>query len=223
VKDPPLKRESIVAMINLDMIGRLKGNSVEIGGAGTAPNFAELAGGAAKAVGLEAKLTKSGFGPSDHASFYAAKIPVLFFFTGLHADYHRPSDDPETIEADGARRVARAAFACAESIANADQRPEYVAIARERRGPRNRARLGVMLERGHEGPGVALSDVVPSGAAGKAGLKAGDVILELDGGATNDARALIGALSTKKPGDVVKLTVLRGGEKRAFEVKLGGR
>jgi hypothetical protein len=222
VKDSPIPTKSIVAMINLDMIGRLTNDSIEVGGAGTAPNFEELILEATKAQGLQAKLSKSGFGPSDHASFYRAKIPVLFFFTGLHKDYHRPTDDSDLVNAKGAERVARAAYHCARELAEADARPTYVQVApqRGRRGG-NRARLGVVLDRNHSGPGVKIAEVVAGTAAAKAGLQGGDVVLTLDGTDTQDTRALIMKLRAKKPGDEVEVEIDRQGEKLTLKIKLG--
>ena len=161
VDHAPIPQKQIVSMINLDMIGRLTHGKLEVGGAGTSPNFGEIITQATQGLGLDVTLNPDGFGPSDHASFYGAKIPVMFFFTGLHDDYHRPSDDPNTINAAGASTVARAAFTCAEELANADTRPAYVEVPRQGRGGnRNRARMGVMPDQGFGGPGVRLKDPV---------------------------------------------------------------
>jgi hypothetical protein len=224
VANPPVEQQQIVAMINLDMIGRLTKNTVEVGGAGTSPNFSEMITQAAAAEGVKATLNPSGFGPSDHASFYAAKIPVLFFFTGLHDDYHKPSDDPETVNAAGASKVTRTAFACAEEIANADERPAYVEVPREGRGRgnRNRARMGVMPDQAFAGPGVRLAQV-PQGPSQKAGLAAGDVVRSVGGVETNDLRGLLEALSKHKPGDEVEVVFERDGQQKTATVKLGGR
>ncbi|MCA8922342.1 MAG: M20/M25/M40 family metallo-hydrolase, partial [Planctomycetes bacterium] len=105
VANPPFARERIVGMLNLDMVGRLRDQKLEVGGVGTSPGFQQLVSASLEAEGLKGAFTKSGMGPSDHASFYAAKIPVLFFFTGLHDDYHRPSDDAGKLNAKGAERV----------------------------------------------------------------------------------------------------------------------
>ena len=157
VKNPPLPLKQVVAMVNLDMIGRLQKGKLEVGGVGSSPGFTDLVKRHASGDDLQLKLSKSGFGPSDHASFYGAGVPVLFFFTGLHGDYHRPSDDPEKIEADGMQRVARVAFDCALELANGTERPAYVAQQRGSNG--NRPRLGVSLDQEFEGEGAALAEV----------------------------------------------------------------
>jgi aminopeptidase YwaD len=222
VKDPPVARERIVAMVNLDMIGHLTDNSVEVGGAGTAPGFAELATQATEAQGLKVKLSKTGYGPSDHASFYGAKIPVLFFFTGLHADYHKPTDDADKLNSAGAERVARAAYACAREIADAAKRPEYIAIARQRgrRGPRG-PRIGVMPAMGDAGPGVAIQEVIEGGPAHKAGLQDGDVLIKLDGKTLIDLQDLRKVLGSQKSGNTVKAVILRGTKELELEITLG--
>jgi hypothetical protein len=222
VANPPLPREHIAAMINLDMIGRLGDDPLEVGGAGTAPGFKALIRQAAGEEGVDVVLEDSGFGPSDHASFYRAKIPVLFFFTGLHGEYHRPTDDAHLVDSSGAAKVTRVALSCARGIADADARPAYVQVARGRRGG-NRARLGVMIDRNHPGPGVALAEVVDGSAAAKAGLQAGDVLLRLDGVELKGMRELIQALGKKKPGDEVELGIRRAGAGQTLKVKLGGK
>ena len=224
VENAPIAQSSIVSMINLDMIGRLTNNTVEVGGAGTSPNFSEMITQATQAAGLEVTLNQSGFGPSDHASFYGAKIPVMFFFTGLHDDYHKPSDDPDTVNAAGASKVTLAAFACAEELANADARPAYVEVPREgRRGAnRNRARMGVMPDQGFAGPGVRLNQV-PAGPSLDAGLQSGDVVREIGGHATDDLRGLVEALGKFAPGDEVEVVFERAGQRHTTKVKLGGR
>ncbi len=219
VKTAPFMKD-VVAMINLDMIGRLRDGSLEVGGVGTSPGFRALAERAVTAQGLKAAYDPSGFGPSDHASFYGAKVPVLFFFTGLHDDYHRPGDDVEKFEAAGASRVARAAFLCAESIASADERPAYVEVARQARGNPDRPRLGVMLDRARASGGVGIDRVVDGSPAARAGLRAGDVIVKLGEVDIDTSRDLMQALGQQKLDDTVKVLVLRGTERVTLEVKL---
>ena len=216
VANPPFARETIVGMLNLDMVGRLRDQKLEVGGIGTSPGFEKLVGDSLSAEGLEGTFTKSGMGPSDHASFYAAKIPVLFFFTGLHDDYHRPGDDAEKLNAKGAESVARVAYRCALEIANADARPAYVEVKASRR----RAVLGIRLDREFEG--VKIQSVSEGSAADKAGLQAGDVILELDGARMDTLRDLMRRMGEFAPGDTVGVLVKRGEERLKFSVKLGG-
>ena len=220
VKHPPIDLKRVVAMINLDMIGRLAKERLEVGGVGSSPGFTELVKRVCEPEGFQLKLTRSGFGPSDHASFYGAGVPVLFFFTGLHGDYHRPSDDPPTVDAEGMQRVARAAFACALELANAPERPAYVAPPP--RGGRNRPRLGVMLDQEREADGAGVREVVAGGPAATAGVQDGDVIVSLGGRRIDHSEDLLEALGEHKPGDEVEVVVLRGQEQVTLTVKLGG-
>ena len=220
VKQPPVPLERIVSMINLDMIGRLNKDKLEVGGVGSSPGFPDLVKRVCEPHGLKLRLTKSGFGPSDHASFYGAGVPVLFFFTGLHAEYHRPNDDSPLIQAEGMERVTRAAFAAGLEIANADARPTYVAPPARRE---NRPRLGVMLDQEWEGTGAALSQVAEGGPAAAAGLQDGDVIVALGGQRIEASEDLLDALGEHKAGDEVEVVVLRGKEQLTFKVKLAGR
>jgi len=218
VEHPPIDRERIVAMINLDMIGRLRDESLEVGGVGTSPGFDALVTGAAEAEGLRLSKNASGYGPSDHASFYGAGIPVLFFFTGLHEVYHRPGDDPDTVNHDGMRRVLRTAFTCAEALANADERPAYVEVPRDRRR-RPKVRMGIRLGQAEGGQGVAVASVGDGTPAAGAGLAAGDVIVRLGASDVGSPQDLIGALFEYEPGDAVDVVVLRDGERHTLRIE----
>lgn len=218
VKSPTLPIERVAGMINLDMIGRLREGRLEVGGVGTAKPWAEMVKKEVLAEGLVPKLTASGFGPSDHASFAKAGIPVLFFFTGLHADYHRPSDDVERLNAEGAAKVARVAQRCIQQIADGE-RQTYVA---QQRGARvRRARIGIYPSRTNEGPGVAIERLATGGPAEKQGLQAGDVILKIGKVELNSLQDLFEGLASMKPGSTVKLTYRRGEKTTTVDFKLG--
>ncbi len=219
VEHPTVPRESIVAMLNLDMIGRLGAKPLEVGGVGTSPAFEALVEEVCRAEGLKVQLDPSGYGPSDHASFYAAEIPVLFFFTGLHEDYHRPSDDVERLDAAGAARVARVAAACARAIADGE-RPAYVAVRRER-APR--VRVGIRPAQGEDVKGVKVQDALPGGPAAKAGITAGDVIVKIGDTDVDGLRSLLRALGARKPGEKVDVVVQRGDERVTLTLELVGR
>ncbi|MBI4577843.1 MAG: M20/M25/M40 family metallo-hydrolase [Planctomycetes bacterium] len=231
VAHPPQPVESLAAMVNMDMIGRLREDRVEVSGVDTSPGFRALVEGAAAGEGLAPALSGSGLGPSDHQSFYVAGIPVLFFFTGTHRDYHRPSDDADRIEAEGAARVARAALRCVRDLADLESRPEYVRVAAPHREDPHagagvpaggRARLGVMPDYTQESGGMRLSDVSPGGPAEAGGLKGGDVVVALGGQAVDTVYDFMHALGRFKPGDETEVVVLRGGERLGLKVKLGG-
>ncbi len=123
VNAPPVPLDRIVAMLNLDMVGRLRSDRLTISGVGTAREFESLARRLAKQHSFAPRLDPSGYGPSDHATFAARGIPVLHFFTGLHEDYHRPSDDFERIELAGLRRIVALVAELAVELGHAERRP----------------------------------------------------------------------------------------------------
>ncbi|MGE0708312.1 MAG: M20/M25/M40 family metallo-hydrolase [Planctomycetota bacterium] len=217
VKHPTIALEKIVAMVNLDMVGRLGQGALEVGGVGTAEAFPKLVQAALDAEGIKGELTPSGFGPSDHASFCQARVPVLFLFTGMHDDYHRPSDDAERLDAKGEAKVVRAAQRCVTAIADADARPPFVEV-KERSF--RRARLGIQPAREETDAGVKVEAAMDGGPAAKGGVQAGDVILSIDGEQTKGLRGLVGQLGKKKPGDKVELVVQRGAEQKKLSVTL---
>src|SRR5258708_6189607 len=129
VKNPPEPLADTVAMINLDMVGRLKDQKLTIGGIGTATEFRKLVESANTPSGSSPKFTlqlnDDGYGPSDHSSFYAKQVPVLFFFTGTHDDYHMPSDTADKINYEGESRIVSFVAELAHSIDTWDKRPTY--------------------------------------------------------------------------------------------------
>lgn len=216
---PTVALEKVVAMVNLDMIGRLRAKEFEVGGIGTSPGMEAIVKAALAAEGLEASLDPSGQGPSDHASFDDKKIPVLFFFTGLHDDYHRPGDDVEKINFEGAAKVARAAFSCLSALADLPARPPYTEV--KQAGPNaNRPRLGVMLDRNRTEGGVGVQSVVPDGPAAKAGVLADDLIVGLAGKEIKSFQDLTQTLGAQQFDAEVDLVVQRGDQRLTLKVKL---
>jgi hypothetical protein len=197
VNNPTVPITSITAMLNLDMIGRLTNNRVFVGGVGTSPNYRtmieEINKGTGltvdqpiRAAGLNLDFSDSGYGSSDHTSFNAKKIPVLFFFSGLHTDYHKPSDTYDKINADGAVKVASLVYGMMDREANDNERPAYVEVQRPEQPGRGGgggygAYFGSVPDFREDIQGVMFADVVNNSPAAKAGLKAGDVIIEFDG------------------------------------------
>ncbi|HLL22430.1 MAG TPA: M20/M25/M40 family metallo-hydrolase, partial [Kofleriaceae bacterium] len=184
-KRPPTK-DRIVAMLNMDMVGRMKMNHLHVNGGDSAKEWKELVEPACAAHRVSCSIGGSGYGPSDHMPFYIAGVPVLFFFTGSHREYHTANDDVGLINATGGARIAAIAADTALSVANRPVALSYVKSAPEspmggdvrRRG----ASLGTVpsySEEPNQPKGVLLSDVVPDGAAAKAGLKANDRIIQI--------------------------------------------
>ena len=227
VEQPPVPRDSIVAMLNFDMIGRLRSDSLIVYGTGTAREMAAVLDSANAALGLVVRAVPDGFGPSDHSSFYAKEIPVLHFFTNIHDDYHRATDDAARVNAAGAARVVTLAERVIREIDQRDARLTYARVAAPapvaaRTG--TNVYLGSIPDMGSPGgAGLRLSGVRAGSPADSAGLRAGDVIVEFDGKTVTDLQSYSDALYARKPGDVVSVVVQRGSERLRLQVTLGRR
>jgi hypothetical protein len=235
VNHPTVPLASTVAMINMDMIGRMKENRLMIGGVGTAAEWKDLikagqesssapasfASGKGKniAVGdvsLEPfvlTLNEDGYGPSDHSSFYAKQVPVLFFFTGTHDDYHKPSDTADKINYQGEARIISLVWTLVRSIGAGAQRPTYkVAVASgERRSMSFRVTLGVVPNYAESGDGMKLDGVRDDSPASRAGLLAGDKIIRLAGHEVRNVYDYTAALGEMKAGEQYEVEILRAG------------
>jgi len=231
VQHPPLPKEQIVAMVNLDMVGRPKpGPALTIGGYGTAAQWQGLVEKLNANHHFKLSTNKGGFGASDHSSFYAADIPVLFLFTGAHEDYHKPSDTADTLRYKGMAEVVGFAADLTLRVADLPQRPTFQKVADEGAGERRgfKVRTGAIPEYGFEGPGVKLSGARGGSPADKAGLKAGDIVLRFGDRDIRNIYDYMYALGDHKAGDVVKLLVKRGASTIEVQVTLeaggaGGR
>ena len=231
VNHPPVPLERIVAMINFDMVGRLRNDKLIVYGTATATELKGILDSANAAAGstmLRVTGSGDGYGPSDQSSFYAKDIPVLHFFTDLHGDYHRATDDADKINAAGEARVVELALRVARAVADRPARLTFVRIAPPvRTGVSEEGRqtyLGTIPDMAaSETKGLRLTGVRAGSPADLGGLKAGDVIVELGGVAVKDLYSYSDALYAHKPGDVVKVVVLRGGERLELSVTLGRR
>lgn len=219
VRNPIVPIERTVAMLNMDMIGRMKENRLSVIGTGTGSTWNALLDGLGAGQSFSLSRDEGGFGGSDHQSFANAKVPVLFFFTGLHADYHRPSDTADKINAADAARVASLVGKAARRIGDDPQRPVFQQVAAPASPGRMRARasLGTVPEYGAGIVGVLLGGVRPGSPAEKAGLMAGDILIEFAGRAIRNVEEYTFALSEHGPGETVTLKVKRGD--RIVEVK----
>ncbi|MGQ0612249.1 MAG: M28 family peptidase [Planctomycetaceae bacterium] len=218
VEHPTVPFEKVVAMINMDMIGRLDGRALFVGGVKTSPAFSPILERRVAEAGFEVAYGDGGLAPSDNTSFYQKGKPVLFFFSGLHADYHRPGDDFEKIDSAGMERIARLAAEVTVDLAGLPERPAFQKSDKGGFGP-PRAVLGISV--GEHAKGVLVAGLAGNGPAQVAGLEVGDVIVEAAGEATPEIGALQRALGRRKVGDAVKVRFLRGDETRETEVKLG--
>ena len=166
-------------------------------------------------------MSGSGFGASDHSSFYRAGIPVLGFNTGMHADVHMPTDTADKIIPDGAVRVLRLAEAVLDVLATDQQRIAYVPPGKTA-GPGG-AFLGISFDADHQGAGCRVGSVVSGGPAQQAGIRDGDLITQWEGKDIADSDALMVLIRHSQPGTAVKLTIRRAGKTQELQVKLGGR
>ncbi|MBI4408192.1 MAG: M28 family peptidase [Gemmatimonadetes bacterium] len=220
----PLERTR--AMLNLDMVGRLGSKPVLIYGTGTALEWGEIVGRAAREEKIDFADKPDGFGPSDHTSFYARDIPVLHFFTNVHEDYHRPSDDWQKIDRDGIRRIAQLVVHIARDVA---ARPAALALQRGAGtppgtgGPGYGAYLGTIPDFTPVERGVRLTGVRAGSPAAAAGIRAGDIIIRFEQRDIADLQAFTDALRAHKPGDTVRITVLRDGAEVILDATLGSR
>ncbi|MFQ5491490.1 MAG: M20/M25/M40 family metallo-hydrolase, partial [Phycisphaerae bacterium] len=226
VEQPTVGLDKIVALLNVDMIGRMPegSNLVSVYGTGTAEHFDELIERCASDVGLKTNPHRAGSGRSDDASFYSEGIPAVHFFTGLHDDYHRPTDDTEKINEADAVRVVEMMYLMARELIDKDQAPtyRYVAGRASLGGAVVRAVMGIWPDISDEGAsaGILVGRTAPNGPAEKAGVQAGDRIIRLDGRAIDDLAGYLSVTGDKKPGDVVELVVDRQGKQITMQVTL---
>lgn len=220
VQNFPLPKDWVVAMVNLDMVGRPKrGPALTVGGYGTAKEWAELIPRLNRNHHLKLTTAAGGYGASDHSSFYSAGIPVLFFFTGAHEDYHKPSDDAEKLNYPGFAKVVQFAADTVRAVANLPERPTYQKVAQEE-GPRRsfKVRTGLIPEYGWEGRGVKVSGVRGGSAAEKAGLQAGDVVIKVGERTVHNIYDYMYALGDHQPGETAPFTVQRGEQTLVLQV-----
>ncbi|HCT54296.1 MAG TPA: hypothetical protein DF712_17750 [Balneola sp.] len=222
VDNPTVDLENALAMINMDMIGRMVDKKLMIFGIGTADKWEGILD-SANTGDLDLNLVKDGTGASDHTSFYYKDIPVLHYFTDTHADYHRPSDDTEYINMNG---TALALHHLVRVIVQLDelQKDElaFVEAPGEQRqsmsldGPT----LGVLPDYGYEGEGMKITGVTKGRAAANAGVQGGDIIVGIAGEELSDIYAYMGMLNKLKKGQLTTITVLRDGKEMTMDLQL---
>jgi hypothetical protein len=230
VRQPSVSIERTVAMLNFDMVGRLGQSPLTVAGVESGRGLRQVVTDAAAAQSTSVTLRDAPFGPSDHSRFYDAGAPVLFFHTGSHADYHRPGDTADKLDATGMARVALLGAHIAERLAGG-ARPTYVALPRpsprwhERReaGAAAPAFLGVGADARDESDALRLTRIVPESAAARAGLREGDILVRLGDRTVSRFEDLTAALRGRQQGDEVRLLYLRDGVEHETSATLDAR
>jgi membrane-associated protease RseP (regulator of RpoE activity) len=256
VNHPIAPLRNTIAMINMDMIGRLHDKKLSIGGVGTAAGWRELIaqndlqsrpialaevsspdrtpGKVTYVIGQDGRptsaivhasefdltLNEDGYGPSDHSSFYAKQIPVLFFWTGTHADYHKPSDTADKINYEGESRIVALVARIVHSVDRAETRPAYTVAKSESQGRSTgfRVYLGTIPNYADSNDGLKLDGVRDDSPAAKAGLKAGDKVVKLAGRDVKNVYDYTYALGEMKAGQEYEVEVIRDGQRLTLKI-----
>ncbi len=224
VKDQGLDSAHIAYMINMDMVGRLNDSThaLDLGGIGTSPAWAEVP--AMGGADFKVVVDSSGIGPSDHTSFYNAGIPVLFFFTGSHKDYHKPSDKADLINYPGEVLVIKYVDRVLAKMDKEDSKPIFTTTRQSSLGRVNfKVTLGIMPDYTFEAGGVRVDGVSDNRPAMKAGIKQGDIITMLGENKIMGMQSYMEALSKFTPGDRTQVTVVRDGKEITLPIELTGK
>jgi len=215
---PTIDLSSANYMINSDMVGRLNDSThtITVGGFGTSPTWGNILDEKTKAINV--KFDSSGIGPSDHTSFYLKNIPVLFFFTGIHKDYHKPSDDVDKINFIGELDVIKYIYHVIEETNKLGKLSFLKTREPKMEGKRFTVTLGIMPDYTFSGKGVRADGIIDGKVAQQAGMKQGDIIIKLGENSVSDLNSYMNVLSKYKKGDSTTLTVMRGKDELNFKI-----
>lgn len=219
VDEMEISPDSVLAMINLDMIGRLDDNELDIFGTGTSSHWEEILS-SVESDSLDITTTPGGIGASDHASFYQAEIPVLHYYTGTHEQYHRETDSADLINYTGMRRVLEHVESVVSRLDSmSPSEIDFQESTDQRSGVRMRdgPTLGIMPDYTYSEDGFRIEQVRPDGTAEEAGFRDGDVIIEMDGKEVSDIYDYMEILNTLASGDTVSITILRNEEEMELQ------
>jgi hypothetical protein len=220
----PADRKGIVAMVNLDMVGRMRDNALSVSGTGTSSEFKAMAEQVAEKTNLNISCTPDGYGPSDHASFVAVDIPVLFLTTGGHMEYHTPDDVPSTLNYDGMQQTLAFSQELITRLASMPTTPDYISVPSNNtmKHANFKVTLGLMPDvmGASRIPGLRADIVVAGKPAHTAGIRSGDIIQEIDGKPVKDINEYMERLSELTPDTTIPVKVLRNEEIITFQVHL---
>ncbi len=225
-KEPYIPLERTEAMLNMDMIGRLNDSSVLIvEGMGTSPIWRDLITSYEESKPFRLRLKPDGVGPSDHSPFYRKGVPILFFFTGIHRDYHKATDTKDKVNYTGQKAVLDLVRATIETIASRVDSIPYtiVPVDTTKKVSAFKVYVGGVPDYGYDGEGLKISDITPNSPAQRAGLKAEDIIVKFGETPIKNIYDYTGVLSKYKPDDVVQLVVKRSGEMITLPLTLAAK
>ena len=220
----PADPKGIVAMVNLDMVGRMRDSAMSVSGTGTSSTFKAIVEQVAEQTKLNVSCTPDGYGPSDHASFVAAEIPVLFLTTGGHMEYHTPDDLPPTLNYDGLQQTLTFSEVLIDRLASLPTTPDYISVpsSNTMKHAKFKVTLGLMPDvmGASRIPGLRADIVVAGKPAHQAGIRSGDIIQEIDGKPVKNINEYMERLSELEPDTIIPVKVLRNEEIITFDVHL---
>ncbi len=225
VNNPLIDLKNIIAMINIDMIGRLnESNKILIGGTGTSKEAESILNNSVEELDINLSFSPEGYGPSDHASFYSENIPVFFVSTGAHEDYHTPFDDIDKINFEGQKVISDYLVNVIDDLSNYDS-----ALTFQEAGPKKNANfrgrlkvtLGIMPDfTSTDLKGLGVGGVRPDGPAKKGGMEKGDLIIAVDGKSVENIYDYMNRLKKLKPGQIITVDIIRNDEKKVLLIQL---
>ena len=220
----PQDIKGIVAMVNLDMVGRMRDKAMSVSGTGTSSSFKAMVEDVAEQNGLHVTCIPDGYGPSDHASFVAVDIPFLFLTTGGHMEYHTPADVPSTLNYDGMQQTLEFSQELITRLAAMPETPDYISVPSSQKMSHAKFKVTLDLMPDVMGastiPGLRADIVVAGKPAHNAGIRSGDIIQEIDGKPLKDINEYMERLAELQPGTTIPVKVLRGEETIVFQVHL---
>ncbi len=228
LKSNAIPASKISAMVNLDMVGRMKDNKVFVFGVGTSSKFTNIVDETAKTDTVTVVKVEEGYSPSDHSSFYTQKIPVLFLFTGVHLDYHTPADEADKLNYSGMEKVSRYVESIMKILGNQPEKPDFKQNESPSEGSTTSPSgtgygsvwFGIVPNFEPDPNGFKIQGTSPGSPAEKAGLLNGDILVTMGGNKIKNIKDLSTAIKSYKPGDKVPVTYLRDGKEKKVEVTM---
>ena len=223
VNNPTIDLDKVHLMVNLDMVGRMEENNVQLGGAASAENFSSRLNPFLMEDNVNViELGEGIFSRSDHYNFYKKDIPVLFFFTGVHDDYHKPSDDFDKINYDGMKSISNMVEGIVDEFANTENKLVFKSVDQEQTmqtPARMKVTLGVMPDYAYDGKGVKIDSVIDNRPGKMAGMLNGDIVIKIQDMNITDIYKYMEAFSNIEPSASANITVIRGSEEVVLNVQ----